>query len=208
MGLSGAPQSCMGGWPPWSLHPAGWLAAAPTCSAQHLSQERTRARLAAWSQLSLAMGEAVAPVGWDVWGGESHSRAPGRWPSVHAARGPPPREGRPGARVWEGAPNPPGMSLWCATADASRPRWHTPPRSPAQLPGAGSDRTRDPAFAPHFKSLGTSQAQTRLHCYPCPRRHLMTGPPSVHSNLSPFAPPQIFKIQILTQKEQQIELER
>lgn len=33
--------------------------------------------VAAWSQLSLAMGEALAPVGWDVWGGESHSRAPG-----------------------------------------------------------------------------------------------------------------------------------
>lgn len=73
----GAPQRPVWGPSPRSLRPAGRPAAAPTCSVQHMSHERTRLRLDAWSQLSLEMGEAVAPVDWDVWGGESHSRAPG-----------------------------------------------------------------------------------------------------------------------------------
>lgn len=95
-----------GGQPPRSLCPAGWPAAAPTCSAQHPSHEETRSS----RMVSAVTGsrQGCRPVDWVVSGGESRSRAPalggGRLRMRHAVPRPVeagPRSGRgraPGTR--------------------------------------------------------------------------------------------------------------
>lgn len=104
--LPGGTSELGGEQPPRSLCPAGWPAAAPTCSAQHPSHEETRSS----RMVSAVTGsrQGCRPVDWVVSGGESRSRAPalggGRLRMRHAVPRPVeagPRSGRgraPGTR--------------------------------------------------------------------------------------------------------------
>lgn len=153
--------------------------------APHSTHHTRRPGLAAWSQLSPEAGKAVAP-----WTGSCRaaSLAPGLllWTVAVCACGtlsPAPWRRARGPGVG-GRPEPARRSpLVC------RGRAGTCLPGPRCLAGREIRSYGGPALASRFRSLGTSQAQSGLHCQPFPRRRLMTVPPSVRSSLSPFAPP-------------------
>lgn len=145
--LPGGTSELGGEQPPRSLCPAGWPAAAPTCSAQHPSHEETRSS----RMVSAApeAGKAVAP-----WTGSCRaaSLAPGLllWAVAVCACGTlsPARWRRARGPGVGGRPEPAGRSpLVCRSRRIAAALARASP-VPGASPGAGSDRKVAPRSRP------------------------------------------------------------